>query len=380
MDTHTVPYGPTRDQPIPSEGVHMTAARFCPNCGEPIEPGAKFCISCGMSVADMSGEPKGEIEGTPADADEAQAMPPAQDTGPQEVPPVGADDANGAGGEHTDPSEDTVVFPPQEGAPDVTQRIPVAIDAPEGVPHAAFDSTAAASPIPARPTIGSSADPRTPTGGQEPRHSSTIAFSVIITAALVIVGCLVYLLVAAPRQRAAQQAQSERQTSDASSGNDTSNQTTKGDDGRSAEREQKFHDALVGYYNDLPNYDSRIKSVASTFNSDYLSASMSTRRNDAKACSDLKDEIQSKVREVTNLDQPDGTAYKEQYDLILRCYRDHLERVSCIDKAWGIDLGYANPSDHRDEITRPIDEANMPGTDKNAAMDDYQRTYPQISL
>ena len=370
----------------------MTAAKFCPNCGEPIEPGARFCVGCGVPVADMPETPEDGTEGAPTDADEAQATPPAPDVEPQEEPPAETDDAAEPEDGHAERPEDTVALPLQEGAPeDVTQRIPVAVDAPESVPHATVTSTAAAAPIPARPTIGSSADPRTSTGGQEPRHSSTIAFSVIITAALVIVGCLVYLLVAAPQQRATQQALSaQQQTGDPSSGDGTSSQPTKDDaqegatdesaDEKSAERDQKFHDALVGYYNDLPDYDSRIKSVASTFNSDYLSTNMSTRRNDAKVCSDLRDEIQGKVNELNNLDQPDGTAYKEQYDLILRCYRDHLARVSCIDEAWSIDLNYANPSDHKDEITRPLDEANMPGTDKNEALDDYQRTYPQISL
>lgn len=371
----------------------MTTAKFCPNCGEPIEPGARFCIGCGTPVADMNWESTEDVTDAPPEGDETQAMPPVHDEEPQEEPPTEAteaDDANEPEDERAASSEATIVFPPQEGAPGVTQRIPVAASAPRSVPQGTFTTTATASPVTPRPTIGSSADPRTSTGGQEPRHSSTIAFAIIIAAALFIIGFLVYLLVAAPQQRATQQAQSTQQQTSDPSGSGTSSQTTKdttqqdttdtSEEEKNAARDQKLHDALVGYYNKLPDYDTRIKNVANTFNGDYLSTNMSTRRNDAKICNDLRDEIQDKVNEINNLDRPDGSAYKDQYDLILRCYRDHLERVNCIADAWEIDLGYANPSDHKDEILQPIETGYMPGTDKSSALDDYQRAYPQISL
>jgi len=67
----TRPEAPVQQQTTPSKAAHVGQSRFCPNCGDGIEPGEKFCNKCGTKLEDKErplncpkcGDPiaKGEI-------------------------------------------------------------------------------------------------------------------------------------------------------------------------------------------------------------------------------------------------------------------------------------------------------------------------------
>ncbi len=318
----------------------MAANKFCTQCGVPLEPGLKFCTNCGAPIQTESDTPNATI-----------------------VQPRPA-------------------------------RLASATQAP-----LTGQTTVAPNPV-ATPTHGTVSD------SNALKRSSKGKVAVIVLVILLAVvsgGFAIYTLVIAPQGAGTgdvQEQESERPAGDdeaaetgtgSSSSQDEADEKTQGGVDTKSEADAKaeadaktadeaFKQALVGYYNSLPDYDARIKDVASSFNYSYLSSDMQTRQNSASACSSLMAEVSAQLAELSNMKVPKDSAYEKQYNQILRCYQDHYARLSVMNDAWQIDLTYADPSAHKEEILRPISDANISGTNKNSALADYENVYPQIEL
>lgn len=84
----------------------MARGAFCPSCGEPGEPGDRFCEACGTALPATEGPPPAAREEPAARPVTAQAAAPgATEDGPATVAQAGADDPHGLGYDPDDPAE-----------------------------------------------------------------------------------------------------------------------------------------------------------------------------------------------------------------------------------------------------------------------------------
>lgn len=142
--------------------------------------------------------------------------------------------------------------------------------------------------------------------------------------------------------------------------------------------DQQFHSTLVSYYNALSGYDRRIRTAATNFNNNYLTASLSTRSGYASDATSLEYEVESQYDSLCGLSVPQNSAYATQFAQLQQCYNDCYHRISVIADSWNIDVQYSDPSSYKDTILGPIAQDNVHGT--NRYKTDYDNTYPQISL
>ena len=354
----------------------MGENRFCTNCGAELVEDAVFCVNCGQPVEEADANPT-----------ETTVMPGMQEAFPETFtePPYSQQPAK-----DSLESMEVSFQPPVSNAPNPTQY--------------AVPTSPVAAPMPA--------------GTQTPEDSSKIFTTVsivIITLSLVAsIGALIYLFMPMPNNVPQQGAAvsngtggntggsgtngtsgssnsgsgSNGTSGSSNSGSDTSGSsnptqptttnTTPNTTTSQQQADNQFHSELVSYYNRLSDYDSRIASAADTFNSNFLSSSMSTRQSYASSCSSLLSEVQQQSNAISSLSVPSGSAYAEQYKLIRQCYQDLVERADCLDRGWQISIRYSNPSAHESEILEPI-RSNASGGN-NIYYTDYKNTYPKIRL
>lgn len=300
----------------------METPRFCTNCGAPLEPGQLFCTNCGMRV----------------EVDDATAP------YPQAQPATGG----------TTPLE----------------------------------------PIPSpQPEWAQQQDAHEKAGGSK----TGVVVTIVVCCAAALVGCglalrpVLFSHSESSQSTVAEEASSDETastnkdstsatgTSTSTTGTSTSSTSTGSDATTSSQAsEADLRATLVGYYDALPSYDSRIKTVAADFNNNYLKDSQSLRQSYADTANQLLSELEARQDSLTSLTVPSGSTYRGQYDLLVQCYSDCVGRVRCIAQSWNIDVGYSDPTAHEDEILAPIRADNSGGTNKYKS--DYDTTYPKISL
>ena len=138
------------------------------------------------------------------------------------------------------------------------------------------------------------------------------------------------------------------------------------------------YNTLKTYYDKLDGYSSRVTNTVNTFNADYLKGSESTRKSDYSSANSLKSSIDSEYNSfssaLTSNGITSGTAYYQQGQNILRCYKLLSLRTDVVCQAWAIDVGYSNPSAHESAITAPIGAAQEGGTSKYKT--EWESLYP----
>ncbi|MDY4014992.1 zinc ribbon domain-containing protein [Parafannyhessea umbonata] len=151
-------------------------------------------------------------------------------------------------------------------------------------------------------------------------------------------------------------------------------------DAKKSATDAQFKAQILPYYNRLSDYDSRIASCATTFNSIYLSGDYAARSSAAQECYALEQSIQSDATSFSSIQAPEGSSYATQHAAIMRCLNDLQSRIACISNAWTTDLVYEDPAPYKEEILKPIANGKDPNTGKSIALEDYQKTYPTIKF
>lgn len=372
----------------------MASNNFCTNCGAPLLEGAHFCANCGTPVG-----------GTPAET----AMRPAAEVPQVEVPQTAMPEAEIPKTEVPEATQDMhqaqnadqaqrVAVANEETLPDQTQRLATPGEAMPMQP-------AGAQPyVPVRPRVThphAAATPAMWSSGE--RDRTTVAAIIVACVALVALALALLVLPAIMRASSETDQQTQQQSgadggpgvnsvadkpqedAEAKAGARAREEEARSQEERAkreslAQQDSAFHDSLASYYGGLSGYDTRIRDAATDFNASFLSKDMGLRRSLAKSCSGLKVELQGKVDSLGKMTAPEGSSWTTQLALLRRCYQDHLNRITVIDSAWQIDLGYADPEEHQSEILGPISAGNLEGSSKSAALDDYEKAYPQIRL
>lgn len=151
-------------------------------------------------------------------------------------------------------------------------------------------------------------------------------------------------------------------------------------DAKKSATDAQFKAQILPYYNRLSDYDSRIASCATTFNSIYLSGDYAARSSAAQECYALEQSIQSDATSFSSIQAPEGSSYATQHAAIMRCLNDLQSRIACISNAWTTDLVYEDSVPYKEEILKPIANGKDPNTGKSIALEDYQKTYPTIKF
>ena len=100
-------------------------------------------------------------------------------------------------------------------------------------------------------------------------------------------------------------------------------------DAEKSATDAQFKAQILPYYNRLSDYDSRIASCATTFNTIYLSTDFNKRYAAAQECYALEQSIQSDATSFSSIQVPEGSSYATQHAAVMRCLNDlvHIERV-----------------------------------------------------
>ncbi|MDD6601923.1 zinc ribbon domain-containing protein, partial [Parafannyhessea umbonata] len=267
------------------------ATRFCTSCGAPIQPGKKFCARCGAPVADASPAPDATI---------------AQATAPAGAPTSQAKQKLGTG---------TIVA-----------IVAAALLALALVFLIAWSASGNALPWQARDGQAQGV------AGEKSEAAKSKADR----------------KKAAEAKRKAEEAKAkaeEKAKEEAERKADAAAQAQR--DAEKSATDAQFKAQILPYYNRLSDYDSRIASCATTFNSIYLSGDYAARSSAAQECYALEQSIQSDATSFSSIQAPEGSSYATQHAAIMRCLNDLQSRIACISNAWTTDLVYEDPAPYK---------------------------------
>ena len=320
------------------------SARFCSKCGKRLTDDDKFCPSCGEPVpSDDAQSSASESGGMRIDADgtiHMKSRPKMPSGGSEGAPAAGPAPTAGVG---TDPGNT---------APSL--HVPPMVEPQQ---------------VPARQGVS---------GGM-------IAAMVVIAVAVVAIIIMLAMYFSSGSDSNKEQGATttiertqKRDDADdtAKTDEDSEEEMEREEEKERAEQEQQEQDRddLRYYYDQLSGLDSQIKTAATNFNNAYLSSSLSTRQAHLDDCRTLRSNISTLMSEVEALRVDSDSPYYTNYSDICTLYEDLYNRIDVIVQSWEIDVSYANPSAHQDEITAPIARDNV-GT-VNRYLLDYQDRYP----
>lgn len=300
------------------------ATRFCTSCGAPIQPGKKFCARCGAPVADASPAPDATI---------------AQATAPAGAPTSQAKRKLGTG--------------------NIVAIVAAVLLALALVLLVAWSASGNALPWQARDGQAQGV------AGEKSEAAKSKADR----------------KKAAEAKRKAEEAKAkaeEKAEEEAERKAEAAAQAQR--DAEKSATDAQFKAQILPYYNRLGDYDSRIASCATTFNTIYLSTDFNKRYAAAQECYALEQSIQSDATSFSSIQVPEGSSYATQHAAVMRCLNDLQSRIACMSNAWTTDLVYEDPAPYKEEILRPIADGKDPNTGKVIALQDYQEVYPTIKF
>lgn len=130
---------------------------------------------------------------------------------------------------------------------------------------------------------------------------------------------------------------------------------------------------LTEAYEELGSLDTQIRDVATDFNNSYTSADLPTRQSLYTTAMRLQTSVSGLTTTLKSYQESDPTNASKLKTLI-QLSNDLQHRIDVIVSAWKIDVGYANPADHVDEICAPISVDNVNGINKYKI--DFDDLYP----
>lgn len=124
-----------------------------------------------------------------------------------------------------------------------------------------------------------------------------------------------------------------------------------------AEEEQAFRQFLLNKASLIPDYASQAGACASSFQSDSVSADLSTRRAHQGSCTALKGQLLSEYIALRDYPRSNSSQYCDEQGRLIGAYRCLTSYVACYAEAWDINVSFDDPSAHVDEFTGPAQGA-----------------------
>lgn len=377
---------------------------YCPQCGEALDEGARFCAECGASVASAKASRGAEAAGVPAprradacsdEAAEERAARPAKAASASAPAVLRASGRARSAGEARRAPEGTAVMP---RVPDAAER---AADATR-----AMDALAPAGgvrPVTGPVAVGSGASRHrppvavpqaSPVGSRRPVTYSArntvrksrvpLVLGLVVAAVLVGVGGFAAVTAANRADEGADAPATSflpgDEAADAPAHAAPSPEPEAPREPATAERlpaaeaDPQAAASLTSFYGGLPALDAKVGEAAQEFNGLYLSGSPEERRAALDRCEELRADIAEARDEVRALGIPDASPYHGCAEDIASLYEDLYQRIDVIIRSWEIDVGFDDPAGHSDEICAPMAAANEGGVSRY--LRDYQERYP----
>lgn len=312
-------------------------AKFCSWCGEPLEPGARYCPECGARVLESV-----KVDGS---ADAVDPMRGFDIVGGEALP---ADKTAKLDREQDPSGTDTLVLPTDNAQKRFTL---------EGSPK-----------------------------------KTRTALIVCIALIVVLIGVVVALAVMQMNDGArdqeplqVMQAQDEQQdaqepSQDAAENSDEGNdeEASSGAVVQEPEREELTDDeafaALDEAYGRLTDYNERIGDCVNDFNNLFLARSMDDRTAAKKRADGLLADLEEELSALEDLRIEASSPYADDAAAVIELYGCQLGRVQSLADAWAVDVKYDVPSQHKDEILEELSKNNEGGTNKYLTR--YDELYP----
>lgn len=372
--------------------------RYCPKCGAPLREGQDFCMRCGCDLNEWdqrlagNATPEDEVEDfsevdlsqaahrprharVEASATEAEGEDPEASPEEWQAEPL----THGAGNESPDggPLAEEVGPTPQaraEQAPEDEPR-PKSPAGPRSKPTSApaaqehaDAATRIVSPLPV--TIH---DPKL--YEEDAPHSRR---KLVLFVSVVIVGIVAFLVSFHFHVNVdffdPQQATVEANSVDGSSGQaDTEAQK------ESPYKDVPGYESVKALYEDLEDLDKQVTDCEETFDKDFTT-DKATRTQDSKVASTLAKTLAAAQKEAEAVDVAEDSDLYGQYQLVLSCYQNLVDRMEIITTAWDQDLHYNHPESYVEKLRSPITKQIRSGETEVAPKVDYQANYRQIDL
>ncbi len=318
--------------------TQATSGPTCSKCGAAVLPDDVFCTSCGSLVAS---QPAGETQvlsaGDTMAGDAATAMKTLQ----------------------LDPVAGSGAMPAQYANPNSTAQMPVAVAQPQAHPAQSVQKQG-------KPT------------------SFWIAIIVAIVAVLVIAGLVLYIVnpgeVFGSRGSSKTETTSSQTTgtdSGSSSSSNTKENSSSSSSSSSVKNDPNYSD-LVDAYKQLSSYDSSLGNLATDFNNNYLSDSLSTRRSGYNNADSLRSKIETSQSRLESMNVKSSSPLYDCYTDMLECYSDCYHRADDIADAWDRSYSSSDPSADQEYILEPI--ARSKGSDNHSKYKtDFDSRYPNCN-
>ena len=320
-------------------------SRYCASCGKLLADDAKFCTSCGAPV-----EQTAASNGQPA----------FEQTGPLDT-------------SQTKPDDRLAYRPDPAANPagvETTQRMPVAGTPPQQQPASAYA-------------------PDSPQAPAAKKSGTKLLIAVIVVLVAIIIALVIFFVIK-PFDNAATQTTAEvtklhhdvdaddlKPLGDPNSLYDDNDDDEEDETGSEATlSEQNLYRRLSEYYDLLEDLDSQVRACAQAFNGSYLEEDRTARQNLADVAERTEDTIEQYYDIVEDLDVPMSSKNYSSWKDIVALYDDLDHRIDAICDAWEINLKYAKPADHKDEIVTPLARDNEPGTSNSKYRLDFEDRYP----
>ncbi len=306
-------------------------AKFCSWCGEPLEPGARYCPECGARVLESV-----KVDGS---ADAVDPMRGFDIVGGEAVP---ADKTVKLDREQDPSGTDTLVLPT-----DNTQK---------------------------RFTLE---------GAPKKSKVALVVCIAVIVVLLAVVGVLLWMqnqssqtddqsFVPVTHQEAQDEGDSD---GDAPAVSDATVEEPSVQEPPSEEvSDEEAFEALDTAYGRLNAYNERIAGCVEDFNGWFLARSMDERTAAKKTADDLLAELNDELAALEDLRIPADSPYADDAAAVIELYGCQVGRVQSLADAWAVDVTFDVPSEHKDEILAELSKSNEGGTNKYLTR--YDELYP----
>ncbi len=408
-------------------------ARYCSWCGEPLEPGARYCPECGARVLESV-----KVDGS-GDSDPMRGFDivrgnpiPAEKTSKLDRDALAAIELNDDLPENTQGSSGAISAKSEarcdESSGEVSNGKTPGIDAADDPSvsgdfenHVGEIRDGEGKPAEDVPADDFEAAPVIPREEQEPaRKAGPMAFDGTDTLVLpsdvepkhfgldrpdlaarrrrrilVALCCVIALLLVAAcalaycrfgtantaNQGAQEETQSaqqdEQKQSDQASQKDDSQQSPAESDLAKEEptpTDEQIFQTLSSAYDALDSYSDRIVDCVDDFNGLFLARSLD-ERNAAKEVADkVKSDLEAELAEINDLKVAQSSVYASDVANLAELYECQIGRIASITDAWEVSVQYEIPSQHKEEILSALSANYVDGN--NAYLERYDELYP----
>lgn len=118
--------------------------------------------------------------------------------------------------------------------------------------------------------------------------------------------------------------------------------------------EEAFRQFLLNKASSISGYAAQASACASSFESDSVSADLSTRQAHRGTCTALRQQLLSEYAAVRDYVRSNNSQYCDEQGRLIGAYRCLASYVGCFVEAWNINVCFEDPGAHVSEFSGPL--------------------------